>query len=380
MEKIFRPTATLIFWLLVMALPVSAAYGQQPVDLSSLTNEFKISLWDTTATLRGTMGYKDNVELANSNRLGSAFWDSGGDLTIIRLPSGSWTFTFFGSADYTSYFTGGVVQDEEIVLAGLQESRAFSGGWSSGVGLNYIYQNQIVDNPNDQTNQSPGRVTGNDFIARWFVRKEFNSIWVQLDLSGQRGLMNAPLGDYWQFGPRLGIGYRYGPGSSLVFNYQWAYQVSDSRQQLDSQGVTLAGTTLALYMQSLDFTWHQVWDSSNHWDTSFNAGVDLNADNGPGYYNYTQYRLSTSIEYKAATWAVSAYIKAGYYDYPVQTVSDDSGELRSKTWFTAGIHVEKQALKKLKVFADYAYDRSLSDLSTDDYVDNTISAGLAWQF
>lgn len=363
-----------------MTLRTAGAASEPPPDLASLTNEFKISLWDTTADLRGTFGYKDNVGLANTNRQGSAFWDTGGDLTSIRLPTHAWIYSFFVSADDRRYFLGDTSQSEQVILAAAQASRSFHDDWSAGGGVNYFFQNQILDLTAGLTNQAPiTQITGHNFTGRGFVRKQFKPFWVELDLMGGRGLMSAPLDNFWQAGPRLSLGRKYGNGSDLTFNYQWSHEFFDTRTEVSTAGYAEPGTSLEFNSQTVDATWHQVWDKDKHWHTYLGTGYGLNQDNGGGYFDYSQYWICPKIQYQNAGWTFSASFRADYYDYPIQTIYPGSSELRRKTGLGAAVHAEKQLTRKIKLFADYAYDESISDEDTDNYNCNTVSLGLEWR-
>jgi hypothetical protein len=399
MGRKIRSAAAIWSGLLCIVLWAGAAAGQQPVvlssptnqlkpstfmtndlDLSALTNEFKIQLWTTTFDLRGTLGYSDNVGLANTNRHGSAFWDTGGDVTGLRLPTANWLFSFFASGDDRRYFAGATGQNEQVVIAGGQASRLFGNGWSAGTGLNYFFQNQITDVQTTETNQAPvSQVTGNNFTGRLFVRRDFKPFWAQLEFSGGRELMSAPLDSEWQFGPRLAGGYRFGHGSEITCNYQWSYALYDTREDVSSAGYELPDTSLRCASQSVDLNWHQAWHGTN-WNTYLGGGYDLNQDNGSGYFDCSEYRLSAKIEYRAATWAVAGSVRGAYYDFPIQTIAVGSDARRTKTGVSAAFHVDKKLTKHLKVFVDYTYDDSSSNLAADDYFCNTVSLGFDWRF
>jgi hypothetical protein len=379
-----------VVWLLAMTLSGGLARGQEtarPASLTNdaalalLTNDFKIPLWNETIDLRGTIGYNDNVQLANTNRQGSPFWDSGADLLVFRLPTGPWTLSLFASADDTRFFGAHSEPSEQLVIAAAQAKRALTHGWSSTFAVNYFFQHQILDLPPSQTNQAPvSLVMGNNFTGRWMARKDFEAGWAQIELAGGRELMAAPLDSFWQSGPRLDLGYRYGTGSDLRLNYQWNYTLFDTRQQVNSQGDAIPGTALRFMTQTAELTWHKAWTDSNHWHTFVTAGYELNEDNGSGYFNYSHYRLAPRIEYRGKTWKINAVARGGYYNFPVQPVVPGNSELREKVYFTAGIHAEKQLLKSLKTFAEYTYDRSVSDLYTDTYFNDTVKLGFDWQF
>ena len=72
--------------------------------------------------------------------------------------------------------------------------------------------------------------------------------------------------------------------------------------------------------------------------------------------------------------------RVDYYDFAVQTVSATDLALRQKTVFSASLRADKHLGKSWKVFATYAYDRSLSNLTSDRYQANTTSVGVEYRF
>jgi hypothetical protein len=372
-----RTTAAWAVWLLQMLWRAEAAFGQQDVDLSSLTNDLKIRLWNTAFDLRASTGYKDNVELTDTNRMGSPFWSAGGDFILFRLPTGPWKLNFFVSADNRQYFGDGVSQSEQVIIAAGEAIRALPRDWSMGFGLNYSFQNQILDVSATESNRFPiTRVLGDNFMGRWFARKDFKPLWLELNMAGGREILASPLDSFWQFSPRLTLGRSLGAESALSLSYQWSYEAFDSRNQVTAEGDPIAGTSLDFVSQTAELAWRELWDEAKHWRTSVTLGYDVNEDNGSGYFNFSQYRLATRAEYRGKTWSVAGYALCGYYGYPVQTIGPPSTENRRKTWLQTGVHAEKQVWKHLRVFADYAFEQSDSNVTSDLYYDTTVSIGL----
>jgi hypothetical protein len=366
-----------ILWLAQMTFAQeNAALPSEDVDLSSLTNDLKIRLWNASFDLRGSLGYKDNIELSASNRVGSAFYDAGADFILFRLPTGPWKLNLFVSGDYRQFVGRAVSPGEQVLLAAGEAIRSLPRDWSMGMGVNYTFQNQILDVSATQSNQFPiTRVRGNYIMGRCFVRKDFNPVWLQLDLIGGREILASPLDSFWQLGPRLTLGRSLGAESEISVDYQWTEDLFDTRTDVTSLGDPLPGTSLRFESQTAEAAWRRLWDESKHWRTSLILGCDINKDNGSGYFNFTQPRLAARLEYREKTWTVSSYALCGYYGYPVQTIAPDSAENRRKTWITAGIHAETQVWKRLRVFADYAFEKSDSNVTADLYYDNTVCIG-----
>jgi hypothetical protein len=354
--------------------------GEAP-KLPSL-DDFKIRTWYEDVNVRGGFGYKDNVLLSSTNQQGSAFYTAGGDVLVYRLPSHGWQINGFASFDHVGYFSQSTgVNDEQVAMALGQVTKELGQGWKMGLGANYMFQHQVFDVSATQTNQfTNGEVLGHNAGLRWLLRKEFKPYWVELELSGARQWLAAPLDSFWQMGPRLTVGRSYGRGSDLALSYQWTYVAFDSRAQVTADGFTEPGTHLHFTPQGVEAAWHHVWDQKKRWHTVTKAGLDHNQDNGAGYFDFWQYRLSEQIKFRAGTWELSATCRVGYFDFLTQTASATETDLRHKTLFGAGFRAEKTFGKSFKVFLAYAHEQSLSNAVYDRYRSNTFTIGAEYRF
>ncbi len=343
--------------------------------------DLKISLWNYEGSLRGSFGYKDNVLLSHTNAQGSAFWMSGAEFMVFRLPTHGWQFNFFADATDLRFFNSPSVNNEQVALAVAQLSKDFGNGWKSTLGLNYLFQNQVFDNSANYTNQTTvGVIKGNTLSPRWAVRKTFDPVWIDGELTGTRQWLDSPLDSYRQFGPRLATGFGWNPGSELVLSYQYSRLDYDSREQVSSTGMVLTNTALALNTHSVELSLTQIWDEKRHWQTISAAGFEASLDNGSGYYDYDNYRVSQRLRYRDEQWEATAQARVNYFVYSTQTVSATDASLRSKTMFNLLVRVERRLTKHLLAQADYTWDRSLSNLDFDDYQASTITGGLAFTF
>ena len=360
----------------LLFLPGVAAGG----DLLS-EDDFKISLWNYSTALRGGFGYKDNVLLSHTNAQGSAFWMSGAEIMVFRLPTHGWQFNFFADASDMRFFDAPTVDNEQIALAVAQLSKDFGHGWKSTLGLNYMFQNQVFDNSANYTNQtSVGVIMGHTLTPRWSVRKTIGKFWVEGELNGTRQWLDAPLDSYWQFGPRAVLGYGWGRGSELALAYQYSRLDYDSREQVGETGAPITNTVLALNTHFVELSLTQFWDEKRHWQTTSAAGFETSLDNGSGFYNYDCYRFSQRVRFRDAKWEVTAQARLNYYDYSTQTVSPTDTELRSKTMINLMVRAERKLTKHLLAHASYSWDRSISNLDFDDYQASTVMGGLALTF
>ena len=377
-DQSWRRTISVLGLVVLVAPGRGGAAGEDVLS----DEAFKIPLWNYAAELRGGFGYKDNVLLSHTNTQGSAFWMSSAELMIFRLPTHGWQFNFFADASDARYFNSPDVDNEQTALAAAQLSKDFGHGWESTLSLNYLYQNQVFDySANYYSNQSSvGKILGHTLMPRWALRKNLGAFWIEGEASGTRQWLDEPLDSYWQIGPRAVAGYGWGRGSELAVSYQYARLDYDNREQVDVQGAAVTNTVLALNTHLAELCLTHYLDEKRHWQTGTAFGYEVSLDNGWGFYDYDNYRLSQQVRYRDQNWEITARARVSHYQYAIQTVSDTDTELRYKTMVSFGLRVERKLAKHLKAHASYSWDRSLSNLEFDDYQASVIAGGLALMF
>lgn len=366
-------------WL--TALFVCSGWGAEPLENSLLADDFRIPLWYKSFEVRGGPGYKDNVLLSANEAQGSAFWMSGLEVMIYRLPTHGWQFNFFADATDARYFDSPSVDNEQVVLAAGQLSKDFGHGWKSTVGLNYMFQNQVFDVSTTYTNQfSVGQVRGHTVTPRWSGRKAWGAWWTEIELNGTRQWLDAPLDSYWQFGPRAAAGYGWGRGSEATLSYQWSRLDYDAREQVDEQGAVLPGSSLKLQSHQVELALTQEWGGKRRWQTVTRVSYSADSDNSSGYFDYYYYGIAQQVRYRDDNWEVRAQVRLGAYDYQTQTISASDTAHRRKTAVQASLRAERKLAKHLKVYVSYNWDRSISDLQFDDYEASVVAGGAVVMF
>jgi hypothetical protein len=372
-----RLLALLIF---LATVPIPSIAADQ-ASLAELAKALNIHVWDYSIGLRGSFGYKDNVLLTHTNRQTSPLWDSGADIIFYRLPTSGWMFNSMASVEDTRYFGNNLDRDEQSVVAAAQLTRLFDSHWSSVLGANYAYQNQVLDLTAIQPGQSgAGRVVGNTLGGRWSAKADFTANWAEAEVGGTRQLLEFPLDSFWQFGPKLSLGHRFEDRADVSLSYSWNDLRYDTRQEATRVGLPLTNSLLRMVTQGMELSWHQVWDRNTRWHTTLGLSLWSDQDNGSGFFNSLQYSAAPKLEYRGAAWKLTLSLRASYYTYPVQTISSTSTALRDRTGLAAYAHIERELSKKVKVFFNYNLDASSSKVDIDDYRANTVSMGAELRF
>lgn len=347
------------------------------------TNEFipPVLNWDKSFNLRASGGYNDNLLLSSVAKESSYFINGGLDFTFFRLPLDGREFTLFLNSDYTWYPQGRQVDHEQFAVAFSHFKLDLTPAWNAGLDLQYIYQDQVIDTSITETNSSPTLVQGHGITARPSVRRELpQGFWLAANAGVTRWFYKAPLDDYWEGGPQLSAGRDYGFKSSFSLSYHWTLRAYDTREQVTLNGAVVLGTSLEFTQNELEAALRHNFDAQRHWRSATKFGVLWNDDNGSGYFNFVRYQISEQLRYVAKSWELKAHAKFSHYDFTRQTASAADFSSRQKDILGCGLRGEKTLLPALKLFAEFAYERSLANRATDEYTVNKVSAGVDWEF
>jgi hypothetical protein len=339
------------------------------------------SNWIKSLEVRASSGYKDNVLLANQNVEASPFLAGGLDLTFIRLPESGWDGMLTVSGDYTHYLTATNVDQEATAVVEGQVKKSFESGWRVGLTADYLYFNQVFDNSVVSTQLVALPVVGNSFTLRPSVAKPFGDKYrLELEFPATRQIFDQFIDNYWEFGPRLTFGRELPNGCDLAAVYQFTDRLHDTRPARDASGNVENGHGLQFHQSELSFVWRQFWDDNHRWRTITKLGLERNDDNGGGYYDFWRPLASAQMRYRAKTWEVRSEARIAYYHWDSQRIAEPESPIRHKTYVRMNFRGEKNLTRSLKLFAEYEYERAISNLDIDQYTVNTISAGLNWEF
>ncbi|MBU6400511.1 MAG: hypothetical protein KGS61_09350 [Verrucomicrobia bacterium] len=340
-----------------------------------------LAVWDHSIDLRAGVGYKDNILFGSANHEGSPFEDTGLDLMLLRLSTSGTLFNFFLTGDDIRYFHAPDVDKEQTLLSQAQLKKDLGPDWKAALTVQYFYENQIYDASITETNFTAVQARGHNLSLGPALRRELgHHYWVELAGNGQRQWFAAPLESYWQGGPKLTVGRDLSQQSDLTLSYSWERRVYINFNEIALDETPIAGTTAAFWIQQAELAWHRNWDAQRHWRTVTRLIYLVNQDNGPGFFNYHEYRLVQQLRYQARPWQFEARAAVSRYEFDRQTVSLADLSTRHRTDATFSVRGERRLTRALRAFAEYAYERSVSNLAFDQYHVNQILGGLDWEF
>src|SRR5262245_12551731 len=132
---------------------VSRAFGAPAVLAFSIVviraQEFDvlppIPVWHRSASLITGAGYKDNLLLSHANAEESAFFKSGLELFVTRLPKEGPEFQFSLSGEDLRFFSSESVEKEQLLFTEARVVQELGATWAASIGLEYVYLDQVMD-------------------------------------------------------------------------------------------------------------------------------------------------------------------------------------------------------------------------------------------
>lgn len=375
----FFSHATLTRAVCGLALLIEAVGGEgvEPV----LPETLGLSPWNLAASARVGGGYKDNVTLSAFAADGSSFLVLGADFFLFRAPWDGTEFVFLVTGEDRRYLDSSETEKEQTFLVSSQLKRRINDGWKMGVEAQYCYLDQIFDASATELDLGVVRAVGHSGWLRPSVGRALGrGTWLEVEALGGRYEFEAPLDDYWELGPRFLLRREYGRGSSVVFSYGVLRRPYDERLEANEHGVSLEGTQLVFLEQRAECAWQQVWDGARRWRTTTRIGIELNRDDGSGYFDYDRYTASEQVRVRWSRATVRARAAVSYYDYALQTVNDLTREKRHKILATFTLGADYQVWRRFKVFGDYEFEQSLSNQDYDEYRASTVFGGVECEF
>ncbi len=339
-------------------------------------------LWDKDIVLRSGVGYKDNALLAPSARQGSAFFTSGLDVTIFRLPLDGWEVNFSIVGDDVRYFRSpGGLSGEDLFVASAQVQKYFNRVWRAGLELRYSYIDQVLEEFLLVGGARAVEAKGNTLGLRPFLRRDLSTNWwVQIEAPLAHDWWQSPLDSTWKYGGQAVLGLSYRPHSQVALTAGGFYIPHDQWLARDALGTELPGRKLAIWKQVAELRWDNQWDARNHWSSSTKLGFNHSHDNGGGFFDYYRYFVSQEVRFHTKVWAAKASAGLSYYDFPVQAIDTPPAPTLRLTTVDVILRAERQVYKSIRCFAAFEFEEAVSNDPASEYRDHVITSGLSWEF
>jgi len=339
-------------------------------------------LWDDQISLSSGLGYNNNVRLSAFNPQGSAFFINGLDLMVIRVPLDGWQIVGAITGDDTRFWHNVGTSREDSFLGSLRVERELPDSWQAGLEARGLYEDQVLDISTSSGAPATALVEGCGITGQPSLRKELMAgLWLKVEVPVTRWYFEAPLDDYWEFGPVATVGCDFDKSADVTLSYGASYQLHDEWVTLDEYGRPLP-QHLEIFQHKAALAWHQYWDSHRRWRSSTSLIFAYQEDNGGGWFNYYQYQAVEDLRWQTTGWEITGSAQLAYQDYPVQTIEPHNPQNLYRNLLDLSLEVERLLYKGLKCYAKLEYQRAISNeaLNAGDYDGTTVSGGVRWEF
>lgn len=339
-------------------------------------------LWDKQLTVSSGFGYKDNVLLSSFAPRGSQFFINGLDLMLLRLPLDGWQVVGSVIGEDIHYTQQVGTNSADLFVASLRVQREMPAGWKAGLEVRGTYEKEVLDISTSQGNPATALVDGYAYTLQPSLRKDFDrGSWLQLQIPVTHWFFQAPLDEYWEYGPVVTAGQDFGEAAEMALSYGLEEQPHEEWVALDAYGRRLK-SPLKIEQQRLELAWRQYWDSAHNWRSSSRLVFAPRRDNGGGYFNCYQYQAAQDLSFQTTNWLVKASVQLVYEIYPVQGVGILNGEILGRDLVTLSFEGERRLYRGLKVYGKWDYEQVHSKEAggAGDYVARTVSFGLRYEF
>jgi hypothetical protein len=358
-----------LWWILLLTAGRLAAQ-----ELGSLP------IWQQVTDLALRAGYKDNVTLSSANPEARAFVEAGVDAMVWRGLGERSRFEALLLAEHRQYLDSEQVDHEEMLFGLVQVRQDASESWRGGGGLEYLYQDQVLDVSATEAEIEPSRIRGHTFSGRTQLKRGIGGGWLAFELACTRQLYEDLIDDYWELAPGVEWSWPVWERTEMGLSYQYSHNWYDEDPALSVEGEPIPGVGREAGRHEVVLTGRHYWGGERNWRLTWKLGGWVNTDQASGYYDYVRPQVALRLRYRWGGWELDGGLRANHYDYRMQWADEVGGELRRRSEMYFDFLMERRLTPSLRLFAQYDYERTFANRAVEEYDVSTVSGGLKFEF
>ena len=370
--------------------PAPGAPSVVPAAASQLTAAEQAELaallgarWEHTVTLRGSVGWRDNVLLSPFAPLGRAFGRGELEAFLWRPARNQWELVSFLSGDVVRYFspppeTSG---EQQWFLHGEARWQP-TGALRLALKGDAFFQDTVIDLSETEATRivAPTRAQG-AFATATPRLKLPGGFTLEPAVQAKRTDYRDFPGDYSQTG--LGARLEWKRSDALRLAAAWFEHTRrySQRGQFTAGGRALAGTHLRFRQRDGEFKLATSFTARGRWTAAAIVGRLENRDGGSGYFDYDQNRGGLEFRWEGTKWKVALDGEAKRVTYRVQTAGIGiAPPPRLTEPFDTLARIERRLDAAWLLFAEHRWEKSRSNEAEFSYRDSTVIAGVERSF
>lgn len=338
--------------------------------------------WMGLFSLQGGLGHNDNVLQSSVSRDGSFFLFTGFDFMLRNTPaSGDPEFNLFLFAENEHFFSNGDFNDQRLVSLHAEAVFEPAPDWELALPWDVNYYDEFVDVSTREVDLDTVRFRGVGVHFEPALRYGLAEAHeLEGKVIGRKVFLRDPLDDYREIGVGASWEFVPAPATTLLAEARSVHRRYASREALEADGTPIEGRRREFLIHRLDGTVKHFWDTDRAWESRLSAGLEINRDNGDGYFDFLRPLFSHRLVYRRAPWRVVAGTRVSHYDYDVRTLDDNTGGNLRRTFVDAELRGEFTMSDNLRLFAEYRHDTVLTNETGAAYRVNKTLAGAEWTF
>lgn len=337
-----------------------------------------LAIWEPMGALSIGMGYRENVLRSGISSESSPFYQISGDASIMRYSETGAFFLLYVLGEDIRYTDAPSVNYEQFLSTAAELSVPFTAHDEVGLGLDYLYQHQVVDASETEVDQQRVLVLGHSATARPYWEHAFQNGWAaRLEGSVIRQIFEHTLDDYWETERMIDLMYGYGHRSEALIGYKTTQRYYETREQYDAAGSPVAGTDLAYLQHEAVTKWKHYWDAGRQWRNSAQLSLMKSTDNGSGYFDYDRILFREQVRWDNGKWNIRAGARFGWYHYLIQKIGDEN---RNRSYALLDLRIERTMGDHLLVYAAGEHEWSESNDPLDDYRSWGVNIGVGAEY
>lgn len=341
----------------------------------------ELPTWDFEASLSGSLGYKDNILLQPVPTESSAYWRTGLELFLWRLPKGRTEFILMFDAVDVRYFSTDETDGEDMVFL----HGAFNWvttDWSKlGIKGQVVYQDQVLDMSANESQPYIGQVEvfSYSFDPEWEVSLTRDLTVAVSGLARADRFLEGP-DDFNDLGARFGLGYRLGLWGELDLKATALQRDYATRLQYTAGGRPILGTSLGVDQRSAEARLQVGGGSDSRWRFRTKLVWLEQRDNGSGYFDYNRATVGLELNWTPGPWRFTLGGDFHLYEYLTQTVWVEGIESRQKDDFYGRFRTEYRWSETWQAHFEAEWESSQTNDVYGTYDATNVFAGVSWTF
>lgn len=338
--------------------------------------------WTSSVSAQAAYGYKDNLLLSAAGEERSALARGSVEVFLLRMAGSRFDYSFYAQAEGTRYFKGDAVDQDATAWLMTEAGVHFTDTLKLSLPLTGYFFDQVFDASETELRRDVAALKVSGLMVAPTLRWDFlANTWLEAQVGGERKLYQDRVNDSTIGDATLRLGSKLGQRVEVRISASERRRKFDERAQYSLAGRELVGTELKVREREGELRLDWTIDQDGKWKSTTRLGWLRYADNGSGYFDYSQKRIVQELDWTTGDWLLRLSGTAGRIDFNVQTVGVGVDlPFRLSDDYAAELKVERKLSERWTALAAYTWERRRSNDPISSYRMNEGLLGARWSW